>query len=345
MRYSILEINTAVKPYIILDLINRGLEHVLYIDPDIYVFRSLDEVLVAFETGYDLVLTPHITRPLKDEKHPTDHEIMCSGIWNLGFGAFRRSDDVYALLEWWRDKCATQCLVDISANIFTDQRWMDMAPAFVEKTRLLHHPGYNVAYWNLSQRKISRAGEDQWIVNGQFPLCFFHFSGVNPSNENIISKHQDRFSCSDLPELTDLFGSYRARIRSNGWEMTRSVPYGWQESPSGRKIPDLARTLYRQLYPSSLADKFENVDEALNWFCEWYDQSAHDVQPDVTRLMMSIHHRRPDLQRAFNLSQSTDVQRFHDWFQSAAERECKVDKHSLLAAINLIRKDSPGRAK
>jgi glycosyltransferase involved in cell wall biosynthesis len=335
IRYSILEINTAVKPYIILNLLDQGIERIIYLDPDIYVFESLDAVVNSLREGHDLVLTPHITGPLSDDKHPDDHEIMSSGVWNLGFAAFRRSDDVYKLVRWWRDKCASKCLADPSANMFTDQRWMDMGPAFVEKTKLLHHPGYNAAYWNLSQRKISRNSAGKWVVNDSYPLCFFHFSGVVPSNAGVISKHQNRFVASDLPSLRDLFDEYRAEIRSNGWQRTNHLPYAWGKSREGRVVPDIARHLFRQLHPTSIAHSFNDVAGALTWFCDWFDQPAHESNPCVTRLMASIYERRPDLQQAFNLSSPKATSEFHEWFQKNGAVECKVDEQSLAAAREL----------
>ena len=36
--------------------------------------------------------------------------------------------DAKALIDWGADRCQSHCRADIPAHMFTDQRWMDMAP-------------------------------------------------------------------------------------------------------------------------------------------------------------------------------------------------------------------------
>jgi glycosyltransferase involved in cell wall biosynthesis len=336
IRYSILEINTAVKPYIIMDLLDKGAVNIIYLDPDICLYGPLDEVTGAFRDGYDLVLTPHITGPLQDGKHPNDHEIMSTGVWNCGFAAFRRSPDVYSLVTWWRDKCAVGCLVDLKANMFTDQRWMDMGPAFVERTKIIHHLGYNVAYWNLHQRSVRKNNSGQWMVNEKFPLCFYHFSGLVPANPEIISKHQDRYQAKDLPKIKPLFDEYRAVLTKHGWWKSRSLSYAWQKTPTGRVIPDMGRLIFRRLHPTSVGERFDSVGAALTWFSQWLDELAEEAQIPITRLMLSIFELREDLEAAFNLSSPTELREFHRWFETNAKQECHIDEVSLAAARRVI---------
>src|ERR1700682_2217040 len=62
-RYSIMELNTAVKPFVLADLFRRRrYETLLYIDPDIFVFRPLTHVYQALQAA-SIVLTPHMRRP------------------------------------------------------------------------------------------------------------------------------------------------------------------------------------------------------------------------------------------------------------------------------------------
>ena len=44
-RYDIMELNTAVKPFMFQHLLRMGHESVLYFDPDIQIFSRLDEIL------------------------------------------------------------------------------------------------------------------------------------------------------------------------------------------------------------------------------------------------------------------------------------------------------------
>ncbi len=77
----------------------------------------------------------------------------------FGVLALRDDEEARHLLEWWSARCLTQCRVDIARHLFTDQRWMDLAPSFVSRCHILRHPGYNVAYWNLAHRRVQRDAE------------------------------------------------------------------------------------------------------------------------------------------------------------------------------------------
>jgi hypothetical protein len=157
-----------------------------------------------------VVLTPHLTAPLADDRHPSDLSILQSGTYNLGFVAMRRCDDTARLLRWWQGKLERDCVVDIPRGLFTDQKWMDLVPGFCARTVVERHPGWNVAYWNLAHRQVD-PGPSGFTVNGQ-PLFFFHFSGYDPRSAS-ISKHQDRFTLAACtPATQQLFALYTERL-------------------------------------------------------------------------------------------------------------------------------------
>ena len=92
--YDALELNTAVKPYVFRHLLTQpGVGSVTYLDPDIYVFRPLDAVRQGLVEA-QLVLTPHVTRPLLGDANPNDQALLRDGELNLGFclGAQRAED-------------------------------------------------------------------------------------------------------------------------------------------------------------------------------------------------------------------------------------------------------------
>jgi len=63
-RYSILELNTAVKPFVFKYLRDTvGLERVFYFDPDILVHDHLEGLEEAL-ASHQAVLTPHLTEPI-----------------------------------------------------------------------------------------------------------------------------------------------------------------------------------------------------------------------------------------------------------------------------------------
>ncbi|MEO1310731.1 MAG: glycosyltransferase [Pseudomonadota bacterium] len=311
-RYTVMEFNTAIKPFCIKHLWAEGAERVVYLDPDIQVFAPLTPVREAFDAGADLALTPHTMQPLADGKQPDDRAILQSGVYNLGFGAFRNAGETRKLVDWWAERLRTDCRVDLEEGLFVDQRFMDMGPAFVRKTAVLRHPGLNVAYWNLASRQVTRDG-DGWAVDGK-PLIFFHFSGVVPGDRSVFSKHQNRFSATDLGEARALLDGYLESLDREGRAGWSKTPYAYGTFSDGRPIPESVRRVYRRLHPEPQSDRPPfDPDWAL------YNRLATDAPgfgqaAAVTELMYDVWRSRPDLQPSFPLTDVGGRQSFASWF-------------------------------
>lgn len=171
-QYSVLELNTAVKPWAMQYLLERGYEKVIYIDPDILLYGPLREVLGLLDSGASIVLTPHLLAPIDDGARPTELDIRRAGTYNLGFCAVKKSPIALNMLSWWQTKLERDCVVDFERGVFVDQSWMDLVPGMFDGVEILRHPGYNVAYWNLAERLVQGDETDAVTVNGA-PLVFF----------------------------------------------------------------------------------------------------------------------------------------------------------------------------
>ncbi|MFS0838720.1 glycosyltransferase [Paenibacillus sp. 1P03SA] len=189
-KHSIVEASTAVKGQLFLYLLRHyaAEDRFVYLDPDIKVYGELTELAEAMNR-HPIVLTPHLCHPEDIMDAVMDNELSAlqHGVFNLGFLAVSRSAEATRFAEWWASRLAMFCYDDIPRGIFTDQKWIDLAPCYFD-VHILKHPGYNVAPWNLSKRKLSDAGEG-CRVNGQ-PLRFFHYSGFDSgANEGMINKY------------------------------------------------------------------------------------------------------------------------------------------------------------
>jgi glycosyltransferase involved in cell wall biosynthesis len=112
-----------------------------------------------------------------------------------------------------------------------------------ENIAILKHPGYNVAYWNLVQRLLTRHPEG-YRVNGQ-PLAFFHFSGLNILAPENLSKYQNRFTMHDLGDGQKLIEDYCATVLGNGYAALSQIPYAYGFFEDGKPIVDDMRQAYR----------------------------------------------------------------------------------------------------
>ncbi len=261
-QYPVMELCTAVKPWAIGRLLDLGYERVIYLDPDIFVYRPLDRVHALLEQGANLVLTPHLLAPVSDARKPGELEIRQSGAYNLGFCAFRACAGSRALLVWWQSKLARQCVVDLRNGVFVDQSWMDLVPGLFANVAILRHPGYNVAYWNLAQRPIARNDQGRWTAGGE-PLVFFHFSGFDPERPEGFSRHQDRFTLAHLGLAGELVAGYGERLIANGAARYAREPFGYGAFKDGTPVPSSFRRLYRhseRVRESLGADPFARPD-------------------------------------------------------------------------------------
>lgn len=177
-KYSAMELNMALKPHAIHFLFERyGFDTVLYFDADIRVYWGLDPLLQRSKK-HSVIVTPHLTRPLSDGRTPSDLDILRAGVYNGGFLLVRNCEESGRFLTWWKVRLQDHCLVDYPNGLFVDQRWLEFVPSFFPGAEILREPGYNVAYWNLSERRIESDG-DGWSANSE-PLYFVHFSGFDP---------------------------------------------------------------------------------------------------------------------------------------------------------------------
>jgi len=225
-RYNITEFNTAIKPFVIRHLMNKGAgDYIVYLDPDIIVKSRFAELETAFAAGVPAVLTPHVTGPAENVE-VSDVKMLVYGIYNLGFAAFRNTPDVQSIVNWWGRRLINECVIKLEEGLFVDQKWADLFPAFLDGLLVLRHPGYNVAYWNVAQRTVTRTIQGEYLVNGE-PLRFAHFSGSNLDDKAIYSRHSSQFNTENIGDLVHLLDEYRDRVFSNGHTMYRSIPYAF----------------------------------------------------------------------------------------------------------------------
>ncbi|WP_373514756.1 glycosyl transferase [Persicitalea sp.] len=223
-RYNITELNTAVKPFFFSYFFKKHpeAEKVIYFDPDIIVFQPLTRLLGHLD-HHETVLTPHLCTPIEDQKTPNELNHLNTGVYNLGFCAFRRSDDVLSYVKWWEEKLRYECLIALCDGLFVDQNWMNFLPLFIKNTFIEKHRGHNAAYWNLHERYFSKKA-DKFVINDKQSLIFFHYSGYDPRRSELISKYQDRFTFDERSDLVELFAIYHDRLVQNGNEYYRQFP-------------------------------------------------------------------------------------------------------------------------
>lgn len=270
--HTVVELCTAVKGQALVKFLEEGSKKVVYLDPDIAVFDALKE-MEALLDEHDVLLTPHQTIPETTERDIINNEI-CSlkhGIYNFGFFAVRNSDNGLAFARWWRDRLLNFCYDDIPNGLFTDQRWGDLAPAMFEGIHILRDPGYNVSTWNITTRTVTKEQDGRYYVNG-VPLKFYHFSGFDSGNQEIMLNLQGKGN----PNLFELRAWYIKRQDEEGQQSWFSLPSIYNFYDNGEKIKTEERLLMRKRL--DLMEYFRNTNPSIieqeKSYYKWY---RHEV--------------------------------------------------------------------
>ncbi|WP_051287248.1 hypothetical protein [Algoriphagus mannitolivorans] len=223
-RYNVIEFNTSVKPFYIEFIWKKyGANNLIfYLDPDIVLYRNLDHVIEALKS-HSVVLTPMFCKA--PEKTSFDELVaLRHGMFNLGFIALRFTEESFRLVTWWKERLKTHCLIDKARGIFVDQKWMDLAPLLFDEVFILKHRGYNMAWWNFSERRLIELGEGYAVNQEDQLLFFFHFSGFRIGSAFITGRSDNsQFSYNSRPELEKLGKEYEYRLLINRYDFFSKI--------------------------------------------------------------------------------------------------------------------------
>jgi hypothetical protein len=333
--YDVTELATAVKPVLLRHLLRTSTD-VIYLDPDIRIYGSLEEASrLAREHG--IVLTPHTMVPIpRDGRRIDDFHILAAGVYNLGFVAVGSSAD--AFIDWWWQRTRREARIDPTRMMFTDQRWVDFVPSFFEHF-ILKDPTYNVAYWNLHARELTWTGE-RYLVDGK-PLTFFHFSGFDGRRPHLLSKHQGgrpRILLSDRPAVARICREYQKSLERAGVAEESVKPYGWRALPSGLAFDRYMRRVYREELDALQEGKGPEPPNPFgpdDRFVAWLNEPvAGGLCPKVPRYLYSIYQDRLDLQRAFPDLAGPDGWHYLEWVRTDGAVQHDIPPALLPATSN-----------
>lgn len=263
-QHNVVEACTAVKGLMLKRLLACGHQKVVYLDPDIAVFNSLQPIVDLLDQ-YSILLTPHQLSPERTAIGVRDNEIgsLKYGIFNLGFLAVRADIEGRRFADWWSQRLLEHCFEDVPGGVFTDQRWCDHVPVFFDGVHILKDPGYNVASWNLSNRVLSFTPEGCLVVNGS-PLRFYHLTKFGPTGQAMTARY-----AKGNTAVYEVWSWYRMAVQrfvepgipSHGWAYGRYS--------SGGEISLAERRLYRDRKDLQRAfpDPF---DSSAGGYERWY---------------------------------------------------------------------------
>ncbi|KTC55809.1 hypothetical protein AO262_25890 [Pseudomonas fluorescens ABAC62] len=239
-KYDIVEFSTSLKPWISLKLLEQH-DKVVFLDPDTCVFSSLEGLMAELDI-HDIILTPHYVTPHVDG----DIGMLRFGSFNLGFYAVCKTPEAKRFLEWWNERCLDHCYFETQFGLSTDQKWVSIAPCFFPTLHVSFNLGYNVAFWNSHERTLASDGKDGYIVNGEFPLIFFHFSSFDEEKPERLSKRAFADRDKKRQDLLALSLYYKDRLSSFSY-IPATTPYAFDYMSNGKYISPTLRRAYASI--------------------------------------------------------------------------------------------------
>lgn len=238
-KHSIVEASTSVKGQFFAYLYKKYPDETefIYLDPDCYVYSDFVELRVLLNEK-PIILCPHLLQPgnIDMELSSTAH-----GVYNLGFLAVNRSEEAQRFIDWWKERLYLYCYDDILNGVFTDQKWIDLAPCFFD-VHVLKHRGYDFATWSLLDCGLVEKN-GKYFVKGD-ELRFIHFSGYGKTIEKCM---KDWLPEGEHP-FKMLYAQYSEKHEKNNTDIISKTDWSYSCYYSGEKIEDNIRKMYRQNY-------------------------------------------------------------------------------------------------
>lgn len=231
-KFNIFELSCAMKPYSADFIFKRftNCEQLFYFDSDTLVYNSLVDAELALEKN-SVLITPHLnTYSDFNGRLQIEKNFLKSGVFNAGFFALKKGCDAQDFISWWKLRVKIFGFEYVKDGLFVDQIWLNFAPAYFRFVHVFKHDGFNVAYWNMGERSLT-SQKGKFYIN-DVPLVFFHFSGFDINNPEILSRFLNIYNFKNRPEFLPLFIDYEKKVKCENKNNLFSIkPYYGKPKP------------------------------------------------------------------------------------------------------------------
>jgi hypothetical protein len=292
-RYAKQPLSYATTPFLLAHLVDRGFGRVLFFKQESLVLGDHSQVLDRL-TRHPLVLTPHLLSPLAGpDAAGRELNILQSGVFNVGLLGVAAGETTLRFLAWWQDRVSTHCAHAIADGIHYEQRWLDLVPAYFPTAHVLRDPAFNVAHWNLPDRRVEIRG-DRVFADGH-PCRLFRFSGYDPDAADRPTRYSTRLTWETVGPARIVFERYRRALDAEEFQSTRHWPYAYGAFDNGVPIPDFVRHLYRQAGDGVARFGDPRVTGTRDSYYQWLNEPVEGTSGAITRLWQAVYEARSRL--------------------------------------------------
>jgi hypothetical protein len=323
-RYPQQPLSYACTPMLISYLLNRGFDRVLFFKQESMVLGRMDDALELLRTC-SVLLTPHLVRPLAGaDAAERELTILLSGVHNIGFVGVSDTESARRLLSWWAERTTDVCEHAVGEGVHYEQRWLDLALSYFDGVRCLRDPSYNVAHWNLPERRVTIAG-DRVMVDGR--RCrLFRFSGYDFDRPERPTRYFDRLTMDEIGGAAAVFARYHRELERHGFRTTSRWPYAWGRFDNGVAVPDIVREISRDAESSGVVFERPFATGGGDTLFRWLVAPADEGPPPhaVTNLWLGVWRRRVDVQAAYPEPLGKDREGFLGWTCASGRVEHRI---------------------
>jgi hypothetical protein len=186
-----------------------GIDVLLYLDADVYLFNSLDPLYEEFGES-SIGITEHRVNPILKlfVKH--------YGKYVIGVNLFRNSEAGRKCLREWKDECTSwyQGKPGYPLKFFSDQIFLDSWKTKYNEVKVITNIGINTSYWNAVNYTFKKINDEYFVDN--HPLIIYHFSSLRKENDNTWNTYSIYGLASVKNILLEIYVTYIKHIESFG---------------------------------------------------------------------------------------------------------------------------------
>jgi hypothetical protein len=165
----------SFKPLLINHLLHKGRQKVIYVDSDLFFYKSCEFIFEALDEHY-IILAPHWRCSDPDKDDENFYKNFTEGIYNGGFIAVSTGGE--AAMEWWAKACEYQCVKQPVKGFYDDQKYLDFLSSKFPKVGVLSHQGCNLGEWNRVECRRTIDEHGHVLINQRWEVIFIHFTGM-----------------------------------------------------------------------------------------------------------------------------------------------------------------------
>ena len=179
---------------------------VIYLDADLYFFES-PQLIISQSKDHSVSIIPH--------NYPWFLKHLASryGFFNVGLMVFKNDFSGNSVLNWWAQNCLAWCHDYPEAGKFADQGYLNDFYQISDGTKVLTHPGFNLAPWNTASNVLSFRNKGVQIDG--LPLVFFHFHNLKQRGHRWFTSQVNYLSPLSRRAIKSIYHPYLVHLEKS----------------------------------------------------------------------------------------------------------------------------------